>query len=365
MLIDSGNYFLVHYELEPAGGEAGLRGEYIKIFDAISGNLVRTIRPEGKTFYWQEEEEGEVLYTDIETTVHTTGRRDRVRSCELSTKPPFSLNMRTRAVFRHWKINAYSLDSSLIVWREISDAPDSIYDLKSTLPLTYEQRGATELSRWSTTLMKVDFQESTFSYYHPVYEILPPYRVLETTVGVFDVANSSVQNSVSINVKNNAHVTRHFFIASEEKLVRHSSDSNVAYREVFDFDGILLEEDSLLNFFEQKFYYSSQVDSLVIWVGEKGGNAYLIAKERDGVTGLSPEQPQNRLRIYPNPAKNQVEVAGDFTGELLIYSSDGRLIWEGSFSGNKRIDCSHWPPGLYIMVLDGNPRKQTAKFVIQ
>ncbi len=365
MLIDSGNHFLVHYELEPAGGEAGLRGEYIKIFDAGTGKLVKTIRPEGKTFYWQPEVSGEVLYTDIETTSHPTGRRDRVRSCELSTKPPFTVNRQTRAVFRHWRISAYSLDSSLIVWREINNAPDSVYDLKSTLPLTYEQRGAKELSQWSTTLMTVDFQESTFSYYHPIYETLPPYRVLETTLGVFDIKNSFIHNSVSIRVKSNARVTEHFFIATEEKLVRHSSDSNIAYREVFDFHGNLLEEDSLLNFFEQKFYYSLQVDSLVIWVGEKGGNAYLVAKERDGVTGLNTQQSHDYLRIYPNPAENQVKIAGDFNGNLSIYNSEGRLVWEGDYYGNEMIDCSHWSAGLYFIVLNGESRKQTAKFVIQ
>ncbi|MFW5767089.1 MAG: T9SS type A sorting domain-containing protein [Bacteroidota bacterium] len=59
------------------------------------------------------------------------------------------------------------------------------------------------------------------------------------------------------------------------------------------------------------------------------------------------------IRLYPNPARNYVNVSGDMNIERFqIISAEGRVVKQGLFS--QRIDLSALPRGMYIVVFENN-----------
>ena len=73
------------------------------------------------------------------------------------------------------------------------------------------------------------------------------------------------------------------------------------------------------------------------------------------------------LSIYPNPAKDQVNVVlKDVIAELAIYSSTGQKISEhGSFTGTKVIDVTNLPTGLYILKFVTENGVYTERLIIE
>lgn len=53
--------------------------------------------------------------------------------------------------------------------------------------------------------------------------------------------------------------------------------------------------------------------------------------------------------VYPNPAKNKLQIKGDFEGELLIYDLNGRLVKRFSNVQNATLDISDLQSGQYIL----------------
>ncbi|MFN8285225.1 MAG: PKD domain-containing protein [Chitinophagales bacterium] len=77
-------------------------------------------------------------------------------------------------------------------------------------------------------------------------------------------------------------------------------------------------------------------------------------------TGLNDETNQERLRIYPNPAWNELIIESPVfkPDDIAVFDLNGRQILKEHFSNH--IDISHLTPGLYVLILS-NPKGQVVK----
>ncbi len=97
-----------------------------------------------------------------------------------------------------------------------------------------------------------------------------------------------------------------------------------------------------------------------------GGLSSLTIPVRGGtfVVGLD-EEVKEQLKIYPNPAEDQLTVEGMVNGQkqLRILDQNGRLVKELSTSQVKlSIDVNEFPKGVYVLEVVGEKDRQELKF---
>ncbi len=82
------------------------------------------------------------------------------------------------------------------------------------------------------------------------------------------------------------------------------------------------------------------------------GQAKTDCEARTGllVNNLEPQIPTLRLDIFPNPASTEFSVFFESTGDLKIFDLSGRKWYSSSkLDAELHVDCSHWPPGFYLV----------------
>jgi pectate lyase len=70
---------------------------------------------------------------------------------------------------------------------------------------------------------------------------------------------------------------------------------------------------------------------------------------------------QKELYLYPNPAKDKINIHGLTQATLIIYTLEGKKINEAIVTESKSIDINHLAPGSYILMIAdpfGNERKR-------
>ena len=74
------------------------------------------------------------------------------------------------------------------------------------------------------------------------------------------------------------------------------------------------------------------------------------------------------LRLFPNPAKNflniDLDVAEEIPLDIIVYSLEGRIIYKGKLTQvHTRLDISHWPSGVCLVKM-WNTRGQTIQKIV-
>mgnify|MGYP005855023381 CR=1 FL=1 len=79
--------------------------------------------------------------------------------------------------------------------------------------------------------------------------------------------------------------------------------------------------------------------------------------------------PDNNLKNYSNPAKNQVNVNKNNPSDnqiLKIYTIQGQLVEERNLENKRKtIEMSGWSPGIYLFKQIGTQQTQTYKVLKQ
>jgi hypothetical protein len=68
------------------------------------------------------------------------------------------------------------------------------------------------------------------------------------------------------------------------------------------------------------------------------------------MSGTQTNMPSTQLKVYPNPAKNQVilNVAGD-TWSVSLFSLDGKVVREYGVLRTQELDLTGLPSGIYLV----------------
>jgi len=73
----------------------------------------------------------------------------------------------------------------------------------------------------------------------------------------------------------------------------------------------------------------------------------------------------NRPKVYPNPAREILNIVTDETSSFTIYNLAGQMIKSGRLdAGNNAVDIRGISSGLYIMMLE-NSKKESFKLVVE
>jgi hypothetical protein len=87
------------------------------------------------------------------------------------------------------------------------------------------------------------------------------------------------------------------------------------------------------------------------------------------LTGLDEKKTENGIGVYPNPARDvlniQCKVPLQQNSDLRVYSSGGALLLKQSLPlrcYRHAIDVSHWPVGLYLVVINSGDKVYQTKF---
>jgi len=103
---------------------------------------------------------------------------------------------------------------------------------------------------------------------------------------------------------------------------------------------------------------SGQYQYRIVGVGQTGKAVF--SNIGLWVVGLSEIRTTSLLRIWPNPAFEQLFLDNPFPGNnlLRVFSSDGKLTHSQEVFGERSrvvIEVAEWPPGLYWVQLEINP----------
>ncbi len=88
------------------------------------------------------------------------------------------------------------------------------------------------------------------------------------------------------------------------------------------------------------------------------------ADSNGGLTGTDNVEAAVRFKVYPNPTSGSVFIDSEEfrPGSLQIYSSVGKIVFQGRISqNNERLDLSSLPPGFYILEFN----ERISKLVIE
>jgi hypothetical protein len=70
--------------------------------------------------------------------------------------------------------------------------------------------------------------------------------------------------------------------------------------------------------------------------------------------------------VYPNPAKNILNLFNEENSEISLYSVSGNLIWHSfSVQKNMQLDVSSFARGIYILKLRNNESVRTLKVILE
>lgn len=110
----------------------------------------------------------------------------------------------------------------------------------------------------------------------------------------------------------------------------------------------------------------SQNYTLIV-TGRKSGTA---AKDDSQTKRLSEASKRSAISVYPNPAKNEINVRLETKGEksltLNVFDTSGKqVISQNAADGVNKIDISRIPAGTYTLTVDGGKEKITEKFIKQ
>lgn len=133
------------------------------------------------------------------------------------------------------------------------------------------------------------------------------------------------------------------------------SDDGTTFEKVGDFDYTNVKTADRGLTPNQKYYYRLRSHNLISY------SEYTdIISSIAGSTPLSIQE-QSRFKIYPNPAKNWIEI-GESLDSIEIFDLSGKSI-KKTFSQDRRIDISDLKKGVFILTGNVNGKRSSERFV--
>jgi hypothetical protein len=72
----------------------------------------------------------------------------------------------------------------------------------------------------------------------------------------------------------------------------------------------------------------------------------------------------NDLNIFPNPARDKLNIKSEITGTIIIYSITGEILLTENIENSKQIDISILQNGTYFISFSGKGCNQFVKLVV-
>jgi len=92
-------------------------------------------------------------------------------------------------------------------------------------------------------------------------------------------------------------------------------------------------------------------------------DTYLAKLDRDGFVSVPSVQGRDVVRLFPNPARDQINVVSEGPTEIRVYDLASRKIMEKRFTNTTTIEVSGMPAGLYVYELMRSGTLAKGKFI--
>jgi hypothetical protein len=89
-------------------------------------------------------------------------------------------------------------------------------------------------------------------------------------------------------------------------------------------------------------------------------NMIMVTNE---VATAVPETEKNALSVFPNPATDNILVRSLISGKLSLVDLSGKKVYETILSGEKEIDLSAFPSGIYMLELNAENRRSVKRII--
>ena len=88
------------------------------------------------------------------------------------------------------------------------------------------------------------------------------------------------------------------------------------------------------------------------------GKVITYSNDEAVLTSVHPERPEAAFaaEIYPNPAKGQVTLRTDYEKgavSVMVLNMQGQIVATFTMDGQRTIDVSRWPSGVYTVQMLG------------
>ena len=99
------------------------------------------------------------------------------------------------------------------------------------------------------------------------------------------------------------------------------------------------------------------------------GKVVTYSNDESILTSVHPEMPEAAfdVQLYPNPAKGQFTLSTDYDKgavSVMVLNMQGQLVASFTMEGQRTIDVSRWPAGVYTVKMLGGS-VVTKKIVIE
>jgi len=131
-----------------------------------------------------------------------------------------------------------------------------------------------------------------------------------------------------------------------------------------------VNKDSLIFSEDQGTVYFFGKDSILALVSVFNTNFERIVNEFRGIRdpnyqSISPPLTQVDLKVFPNPATNQVTIQFPEPGTLKVFNIHGQVQVQLPFSGEQQLNVENWSEGVYIVELEVEGAKIRQRVVVQ
>lgn len=100
-----------------------------------------------------------------------------------------------------------------------------------------------------------------------------------------------------------------------------------------------------------------------ILVNSGSNDTYLAKLERNGFVSVPTIDGQADVRLFPNPARDHINVLCEGPAEIRVHDVAGGMILEQRFTNMTTIDVSGMPTGLYVYTLLRQGQSAQGKFI--
>ena len=129
---------------------------------------------------------------------------------------------------------------------------------------------------------------------------------------------------------------------------------------------------SLLNSQNSTLYFGNTVfpvafDSQIV-IGTVGGGLQWLSPLGEIISGIDENEDNNNdlfLKIYPNPASNNLTIQTREKGQIILYNVKGQILIEKQIQNSEtQLDISSFSNGLYMIVFRTEKRQNYQKIII-
>lgn len=72
-----------------------------------------------------------------------------------------------------------------------------------------------------------------------------------------------------------------------------------------------------------------------------------------------------RLKLFPNPASDFIEISSDESGTLRIFDCTGKLVGSQPFAHSQKVDLSLLENGMYLFILEGITGEKVREYILK